>query len=48
MHKAVQETLEILDNWSSRLEGHCSQKRSDDRTEYRLLISIYVPGSDLE
>lgn len=47
MHKAVQDTLEILDNWSSRLEGHCSQKRSDDRTEYRQRMNIYVPRSDL-
>lgn len=47
MHKVIQETLEMLDNWSSRLEGHCSQKRAEDRTEYRQLISVYVPRSEL-
>ncbi|MFH1304313.1 MAG: PilZ domain-containing protein [Planctomycetota bacterium] len=45
MHKVVQETLEILDKWSARLEGHCSQKRSDERMEYRQLIGIYLPGA---
>ena len=47
MHKVIQETLDILDNWSSRLEGHCSQKRSEPRTEYRQLVTLYVPRSEL-
>ncbi|WP_339735182.1 PilZ domain-containing protein [uncultured Gimesia sp.] len=47
MHKVIQETLEMLDNWSSRLDGHCSQKRADERSDYRQLISLYVARSDL-
>lgn len=46
MHKVIEETLDILDNWSSRLEGHCAQKRGEERTEYRQLVSLYVPRSE--
>lgn len=48
MNKVVQETLEILDNWSTRLDGHCSQKRSQERSEYRQLIRVYVPRGEFE
>lgn len=47
MHKVIQETLDILDSWSSRLEGHCAQRRGDERLEYRQLVSLYVPRSEL-
>ncbi|QDT43589.1 hypothetical protein Pan241w_36910 [Gimesia alba] len=47
MHKVIQETLDILDNWSSRLEGHCAQKRGEERTDYRQLVSLYIPRSEL-
>ena len=46
MEKVIQDTLDILDNWSNRLEGHCSQKRSAKRTKYRQLINIYVPNNE--
>ncbi len=43
MDGTAQETLEMLDNWSSRLEGHCTQKRSGKRTGYRQLINVILP-----
>tara|TARA_R110002111_G_scaffold1157_1_gene8186 strand:+ start:50665 stop:51039 length:375 start_codon:yes stop_codon:yes gene_type:complete len=46
VYKEIQETLEMLDKWSARLEGHCSQKRAEERTEYRQVIGIYIPGTE--
>lgn len=43
MDGRAQETLEMLDSWSSRLEGHCTQKRSGKRSGYRRLINVILP-----
>ncbi len=46
MHKQIQETLKMLDKWSARFEGHCTQKRSAERTKYRQVIGLYLPGAE--
>jgi len=46
MESKALDTLEILDNWSERLQEHCSPKRSTKRKEFRQTISVYVPDSE--
>ena len=44
--KEAIDVLSILDRWSGRLDGHCSQKRQISRRPFRSRITIYIPGAD--
>ncbi len=46
LEKESLEVISMLDRWSDRLDGHCTQKRKSSRKPFRSRITIYIPSSD--
>ena len=44
--RTAHEVLDILDRWSSRLQGHHTQKREYPRKTFRTQITVYIPGTE--
>ena len=38
--------LDMLDQWSERLRGHCTQKREFPRRRFRARVAIYISESE--
>lgn len=43
MNDSACETLKILDRWSDRIAGHCTEKRASTRRKFRGKITLRVP-----
>src|SRR5688572_19597497 len=43
--RAVEEVLDSLERWSTRIGDHYTQKRVAPRKPYREKITVYIPGS---